>query len=163
MPILPYLFQINVSSGGVPKLPVMEAKIGVQGIEGDSHRNTDIHGGPDRALSLYSWERLQALQEEGHPIHAGSAGENLTIAGLDWGQIEPGDQFSIGDAVLIEIASYCVPCRQNARWFSDHKFSRISQKTHPGWSRLYARVLSEGLVRQGDAVGVEHVAKRSVG
>lgn len=135
----------------------------VRGIEGDSQRNTLLHGGPDRALSLYSWERLQALQEEGHPIHPGSAGENLTVAGLEWEQIVPGDQLRIGEAVLIKITSFCVPCRQNARWFVDHKFSRISQKTHPGWSRLYARVLSEGLVRQGDAVGVETVAKRSVG
>ena len=29
---------------------------------------------------------------------------------------------------------------------------RVAQKVHPGWSRLYARVLREGTVRTGDAV-----------
>lgn len=28
----------------------------------------------------------------------------------------------------------------------------MSQKLHPGWSRLYARVLSEGEVHPGDMV-----------
>jgi MOSC domain-containing protein YiiM len=28
----------------------------------------------------------------------------------------------------------------------------VSQKTHAGWSRLYARVLEEGDVRTGDRV-----------
>jgi len=29
---------------------------------------------------------------------------------------------------------------------------RVAQKVHPGWSRLYARVLREGSVQIGDAV-----------
>jgi MOSC domain-containing protein YiiM len=28
----------------------------------------------------------------------------------------------------------------------------VSQKTHPGWSRVYARVLVEGLIRRDDPV-----------
>ncbi len=163
MPSLPHLFQISVSSGGVPKLPVNEARVSRDGVEGDSHRNTELHGGPDRAVCLYSLERLQALQQEGHPIQAGSAGENLTVAGLDWGHLSPGDRLRIGEHVVIEITSFCAPCKHNARWFHDGKFSRISQKTHPGWSRLYARVVSEGTVRQGDSIGVDLVPKRSVG
>ena len=159
----PYLLQINVSSGGVPKLPVQEAQVRFHGIEGDSHRNTVLHGGPDRALCVFSWERLQALQQEGHAIKAGSAGENLTLAGLDWAYIEPGDQIKIGEEVMIQITSFCAPCRQNAQWFQDKKFSRISQKTHPGWSRLYARVLSEGMVKPGDRVWIEPQSHRSVG
>ncbi|RMD76622.1 MAG: MOSC domain-containing protein, partial [Chloroflexi bacterium] len=31
-------------------------------------------------------------------------------------------------------------------------FSRISQRLYPGWSRLYARVISEGEVKVGDRV-----------
>ena len=163
MPSLPYLFQISVSPGGVPKLPVAEARVSREGVEGDSHRNTELHGGPDRAICLYSLEKLQALQQEGHPIQAGSAGENFTLAGLDWDQLSPGDRLRIGEDVVIEIVSFCAPCKHNARWFLEGKFSRMSQKTHPGWSRLYARVVSEGTVRQGDSIGIERVSQRSVG
>ncbi len=31
----------------------------------------------------------------------------------------------------------------------------MAQEAHPGWSRLYARVLVEGTVRVGDVVKVE--------
>ena len=36
--------------------------------------------------------------------------------------------------------------------FKDGEFARVSQKRHPGWSRVYARVLVEGTIRQGDPV-----------
>jgi len=36
------------------------------------------------------------------------------------------------------------------RWFSDRRFSRISQNHYPGSSRLYARVLREGALQVGD-------------
>jgi len=57
---------INVSPGGVPKLPVSEARITTLGLDGDSQRNRLYHGGPMRAVSLYSLERIEALNHEGH-------------------------------------------------------------------------------------------------
>ena len=162
MKALPYLYQINSSEGGVPKTPVAEAWVSVKGVKGDTHRNRVVHGGPDRALCLFSLEILRALQQEGHTIYPGSAGENLTLSGLDWNQIKPGDQMKIGEDVLIELTSYCDPCRHNARWFIGEDFHRISQQQHPGWSRLYARVLTEGQVRQGDRVWVETVSEKTV-
>lgn len=155
----PYIYQINLSPGGLPKLPVVSAKVVHAGIEGDSHRNRELHEGPDRALCLYAWEKVEALQREGHAITAGAAGENLTIAGLPWDMMQPGDQLHIGAEVFIEVTSYCVPCRHNARWFVDGRYQRISQEHHPGWSRLYARVMVEGWVHQGDAVRVIHHAR----
>jgi MOSC domain-containing protein YiiM len=152
---LPYLYQINCSPGGLPKLPVPEAWVSVKGMDGDRHRNRVLHGGPDRALCLFSLEILEALQQEGHTVYAGASGENLTLAGLDWTQMKPGDHLRIGEGVHIELTSYCEPCRHNARWFMGENYHRISHRHHPGWSRLYARVLSEGHVRRGDPVWVE--------
>lgn len=151
----PYLHQISVSDGGVPKLPVPEARITVNGVTGDRQRNLEAHGGVDRAICLFSLEVIEALQAEGHTIKPGSSGENLTLAGLDWAHLEPGDQLRIGDAVRLEIVKYTEPCRFNAQWFQDGNFNRINQKKHPGWSRVYARVLAEGMVRAGDAVVLE--------
>jgi len=162
MESFPYLYQINCSQGGVPKVPIVEAWVSVKGIKGDKQRNRVLHGGSDRALCVFSFEVLQMLQEEGHTIYPGSSGENFTLAGLDWTQVTPGDQMRIGEEVLIELTSYCDPCRRNAQWFIGEDYYRISQQQHPGWSRLYARVLTEGRVRQGDRVWVEMVSERNV-
>ncbi|MBD2233422.1 MOSC domain-containing protein [Phormidium tenue] len=147
--------QISVSSGGVPKLPVPAGEVTRDGLEGDRQRNLKFHGGPDRALCLWSLEVIELLRQEGHPIAPGSVGENFTLAGLDWASLAPGSQLCLGDQVWLEITDYAVPCRTIMRWFSDRRFSRISQKHHPGSSRLYARVLQGGLVRTGDRASVQ--------
>ncbi len=144
--------QINCSAGGVPKRPVASAQVTVQGIVGDQQKNLKYHGGPDRALCLWSLEIIQMLQAEGHPIAPGNAGENLTLAGLDWASLVTGSQLHLGPQIQIEITDYAAPCRKNMRWFSDRRFSRISQRHYPGSSRLYARVLRGGVVTTGDRV-----------
>ena len=154
----PFVHQISVSDGGVPKLPVAEARVTVEGVAGDRQRNREVHGGIDRAVCLFSLEVIESLQAEGHSIQPGSSGENLTIAGLEWAKLNPGDRLRIGDAVRLELMSYTSPCKYNARWFVNGDFSRISHKLYPGWSRLYARVLAGGVVRTGDAVTVEEPA-----
>ncbi len=151
----PHLHQISTSNGGVPKLRVPEARITVQGVVGDRQRNRAVHGGPDRAVCLFSLEVIEALQAEGHTIAPGSSGENLTLAGVEWAELTPGARVRIGPTVRLEITSYTAPCDQNAGWFLNGDFKRISQKRHPGWSRVYAKVLAEGVVRTGDAVAVE--------
>ena len=153
-PPYPHVHQINVSDGGVPKYPVFEAKISKEGVQGDRQRNLKVHGGPDRAVGLFSVELIERMQDEGHSIDAGSSGENLTLAGLAWDTLEPGTKLKIGPDALLEVASYCAPCEWNARWFRDGDISRISQRTNPGWSRLYARVLQGGVVRPGDVVTI---------
>jgi len=46
--------QINTSDGGVPKLPVPTAEVGLRGVVGDRQADTKYHGSPDQALCLYS-------------------------------------------------------------------------------------------------------------
>jgi MOSC domain-containing protein YiiM len=144
--------QINVSPGGVPKLPVEAARVTEWGIEGDSQRDTQDHGGPERALCVYSLERIEALRREGHPIMPGMIGENLTVEGMNWPGIAPGDCFLLGDRVLIQVTRYTSPCQNIATAFRDGNYARVSQKRHPGDSRVYCRVLTGGTIRRGDAV-----------
>jgi MOSC domain-containing protein YiiM len=153
-PPYPHVYQINVSDGGVPKRPVLEATITKIGIDGDRQRNLKVHGGPDRAICLSSQDLIERLQDEGHSIEAGSSGENLTFAGLEWEKLNPGDRLQIGPEVQIEITSYTTPCDKNAQWFRGRDYRRVSHKVNPGWSRLYARVLRDGEVRPGDAVEI---------
>ena len=151
----PYLHQVSLSDGGVPKLAVPYAHVTFQGLQGDRQRNRKYHGGTERAVCLYSLEVIHALRAEGHSIAPGSSGENLTIAGLDWPDLKPGDRLTIGEHVQLELTSYTTPCRLNAQWFKDGEYSRIAQELYPGWSRLYARVLREGVVKAGDTVVVD--------
>lgn len=143
--------QINVSSGGVPKNPVEAAMITHAGVDGDRQADKVHHGGPDQKVCLFSLEVIENLNEEGHPIFAGAAGENLTVAGLDWSTVLPGRRLRAGEAVL-EITFPATPCSKNARWFADGYFNRINERKYPGWSRMYARVVTEGMVRTGDTV-----------
>lgn len=145
------VFSINASQGGVPKLPVGEAMVTAYGLDSDSQRNLKYHGGPNRAVCVFSLEKILALQAEGHPIGTGTTGENLTIAGVDWDLVVPGALLEAGES-LLEIASFTTPCRTIRESFLGEKFSRLSQKHYPGWSRVYARVLREGVVRTADPV-----------
>ncbi len=145
------IVSVNVSPGGVPKLPVPAARASAAGLEGDGQRDRRVHGGPDRALCLYSLERLEALQREGHAVAPGTMGENLTIRGLEWDAIVPGTHLRVG-TVDIEITAFASPCKSIRPNFADADSTRVSQVVHPGWSRVYARVSGEGELRAGDAV-----------
>jgi MOSC domain-containing protein YiiM len=144
--------QISVNpEGGVPKRRVPSTRLLQGGVEGDKQRDLRYHGGPERAVCLFSLERLRALADEGHPAGPGSLGENLTLEGLDWSAVKPGVQLEVGEA-LIQITSHTTPCQNLKASFKDGDFTRVSEKRHPGWSRMYARVLREGAVREGDWV-----------
>ena len=148
------LASINISRGGVPKRRVSGAKVVPLGLIGDGQDDTVHHGGPERAVCIYSLEKLRSLQDEGHPIEPGSVGENLTVEGLRWESVMPGVRLRVGESVVLEVTSFTTPCTKIGQSFLDGRFIRISQKVHPGWSRVYARVVSEGDVNLGDRVEV---------
>lgn len=145
--------QVNSSGGGVPKLSVGSATVDRHGIVGDVQAARKHHGRPWQAVCLYSQEVIDSFRDDGHPIEAGSSGENITVVGLDWASIRPGLQVSIGD-VRLRISAPAVPCSKNNRWFSDGDSTRMSHDLHPGWSRWYGDVLVGGKIADGDPVRV---------
>lgn len=146
--------QINISQGGVPKLPVAEVRVTEEGIAGDYHNDVRNHGGPQAALCLYTLEQIERLRAEGHPIAPGTAGENVTLTGIALEALKPGVRLRLGDEVEIEITHYTTPCKNITPSFSDGDFTRIAQKLHPAESRVYARVLSPGTLVVGAAARV---------
>ncbi len=139
------LVQVNVSAGGMPKMPVLYARVTSRGIEGDRQKNRKYHGGPDRAICLYSEELYRQFQSEGVLIYPGQIGENFTTRGLDLLGLSPGDQLVTGDCV-IELTQVRTPCRQLNRWHKD-LLKKIEGRS--GW---LARVLKEGVIRPGDPI-----------
>jgi MOSC domain-containing protein YiiM len=156
------IVQISTSDGGAPKLAVPRAYLTTEGLLGDRQKHTDIHGGPERALCLYAVEVIDALRAEGHPIAPGGAGENVTLRGVDWAMMVPGACLRFGGGVEVEVTRYTSPCRNIGFNFADGRFSRISQKVHPGWSRMYVRVLREGWMETGESVEVSPPAQQSL-
>jgi MOSC domain-containing protein YiiM len=145
---------VNVSPGGLPKLPVGSAWVGTIGLDGDGHESP-THGGERAAVCLYAVEAIARVAADGHEAFPGAYGENLTLEGIDWGGLAAGDRLSIGeDGLELELTQNAAPCAKQARWFIDGAIERISVKHYPDDARWYALVLAEGRVEVGDAVEV---------
>ena len=147
---------VNVSRGGVPKLPVDGAAVGRMGLAGDSHNEPETgHGGPEQAVCLYSTEAIERVGADGHRSFPGAYGENLTVSGIEFGELQAGDRLQIGaGGLLLQLTKYAAPCQTIAQYFAGGRFGRISPAAHPEDARWYARVLVEGTVRTGDAITV---------
>src|SRR5687768_9088051 len=146
------LLQVNVSPGGVPKRAVPAARITTGGVEGDRQQALTVHGGPHRAVSLLGIEAIRRVAAEGHPIGPGTTGENLTTEGFDVSSLPVGTRLEIGGEVILELSGAANPCRTIRHSFADLRFGRVGVVAHPGDSRMYARVLREGIVRPGDSI-----------
>jgi MOSC domain-containing protein YiiM len=58
----------------------------------------------------------------------------------------------LGERVVIEVTRYTNPCFNITASFTDGDYSPVSQKQQPGSSRVYARVLTEGVIRRDEPV-----------
>lgn len=141
-------------SGGVPKHPQDEVKIGAFGVEGDYHAGefrTTSKGGTEvsrRHVTVVAAEALEAVSEViGVQIPNGGVGENILVRGLgDLGDIEPGQRLQFSSGVELEVTAQNNPCAN-------------LQVYHPQAPKhLYGRrglltvVLQTGVVRPGDTV-----------
>jgi MOSC domain-containing protein YiiM len=145
---------LHASPGGVPKAAVPLAEIGWRGLAGDRQATRRHHGRLWQAVCLWSAEVIDGLAAEGHPIFPGAAGENVTVAGVEWAALRPGSRLRLGESV-VEITVPALPCVNNAPWFLGGDFRRMDHRRHPGHSRFYALVSRPGGVRVGDDVVVE--------
>lgn len=137
--------------GGVPKPLVQSLQITVDGCVGDFQRNKKHHGGPQRAVCLFSEEVITMLQAEGHPVYPGSVGENILLRGVDWKMIVIGSKFHF-DELVLEVTSDAPPCKTIRDSFTDGCFKTISSKVAPNLTRWYAKVITEGQVHIGEDV-----------
>ena len=144
------LSQVNVSNGGMPKLPLLLGRVTFKGVDGDWQKNRKVHGGPDRAICIYSEELYAELQAEGMPIAPGGVGENFTTRGIDLCRLAIGDRLIIGrdEGCTVELTKVRVPCNQLKKWHDDLPMRIVGRS---GWM---AKVVAEGLVQPGDSIWV---------
>ena len=143
------LAQLNISAGGMPKLPMASAMVARDGVAGDWQKNRKYHGGPDRAVCLFSEELYEWLREQGvKDLVNGSVGENFTTRGINLMSLRAGDRLRVGRECVIELTDVREPCRQLKKW--DARFPKLIL----GRSGWLARVIVEGEVKAGDAINL---------
>lgn len=139
------LEQLNTSGGGMPKTPILAARVTTEGVPGDWQKNRKYHGGPNRAICLFSKELYDELAAEGAKMEAGSVGENFTTVGIDLRELQNGDRLRVGQCV-IELTDIRVPCSNLNKWHPD------LLKMIKGRSGWVAKVVTEGDVKPGDEI-----------
>ena len=138
----------EVFTGGA-KRPVPRAVLRVNGFEGDGQADRRNHGGPDKAVCVYSsvhyphWQRML-----GRRLDPGAFSENLTVSGIREARVCVGDVFRAGEAV-VQVSTPRTPCDKVAGKNGEKQLSKWISGS--GYTGFYMRVLEEGLVQKGDA------------
>jgi MOSC domain-containing protein YiiM len=121
---------------------------GREGLSGDHQYDRQGHGGPERALLMYSAEHYPRWRAEWgrKDVGPGGFGENLTVSGVSEDTACLGDVFRIGE-VRIEVSSPRSPCSNLSRRHGLPDLVRTIVENHrSGW---YLRVLQEGWLEAG--------------
>ena len=136
---------------GIFKLQVEEPIfLGNRGVKGDYINNLKVHGGLDKACYGYG-ENYYEYWKSFYPDLAwtyGMFGENLTISDIDEAEINIGDIYKVGEAI-VQVSQPRQPCNKFAAKFgSTNVIKQFIDFEHPG---IYFRVIHEGIVQTGDA------------
>ncbi|MCQ6264922.1 MOSC domain-containing protein [Fictibacillus sp. WQ 8-8] len=121
--------------------------------EGDIQADTVHHGGPDKAVCVYSHDHYAYWEKGlGISLDVPSFGENLTVEGLTEKEVFIGDIFRLGEA-LVQVSQPRQPCFKVAAKLKQPLMVKYIQDT--SFSGYYLRVLEEGTVSPGDKLVIE--------
>ncbi len=139
----PHIVSVNSSSEkGTTKTPVPEAEIDAQGIVGDAHA-----GAWHRQVSLLSRECVVSFGEAAGTVYrAGDFAENLTIAGIDLGQVALRDCLICGD-IELEVTQIGKACHGDGCAV----FRQVGTCIMPK-EGIFCRVRHGGRIRPGDPI-----------
>jgi len=150
------------ANGLVPSGIVKRARSGPVGLadlglDGDEQADTRVHGGPNKAVYAYPsehyafWNTVRgqarvAGAEAGLP--PGSMGENLTLAGLQEGQVWQGDVLRFAGCELV-VSEPRYPCfKFNAAMGFSQAVKLMAQS---GYCGFYLAVKRPGTLAAGEA------------
>jgi MOSC domain-containing protein YiiM len=152
--------QVNVSRGGIPKLPIPSGEMTQAGIVGDAWR-FPFHGGTRQAILLITLEGIDELIARGFALYPGALGENITTHGLDRRELRIGQRLRIGSAA-IELSRVRVPCATlnvygpgiQAAMYDARVQKHDPQSERWGLSGFYAAVIQPGTIGPGDSIAL---------
>lgn len=142
----------------MPKAALDAVDISTDGLEGDRnlYRHAKKAGDPDMAVLLLTREELDTLAGKGWSFDPGDMGENILLEGIALADLaQPDRTLAIGE-VRLQISRICDPCStmHECPGVGEGNITRLMAESLGlrGW---YARVLSPGTVRIGDAVSLD--------
>jgi MOSC domain-containing protein YiiM len=139
------IISVNISPGGIPKLPIDSGQVTMTGIAGDAHDH-EKHNTPLQALCLIDAEDLDDLRREGFPVLPGTVGENLTITGLDVDRLGAGVRLRCSGGVEMELTKRRKPCYVLDAISPELKQAIVDR------CGMYARVVREGVIQPGETI-----------
>ncbi|MBZ5202869.1 MOSC domain-containing protein [Planomicrobium chinense] len=134
----------------IEKQSVERVFLGKEGFHGDQVADLKHHGGPDRAVCIYSAEHYPLWEQEFEkPLPPSTFGENLTVSGMLEQDVYIGDIFRIGDAV-IQVTQGRVPCQTIDRRLDMTPLMKRMVKT--GFTGFLCRVIEEGEIQADSSI-----------
>lgn len=130
-------------------------------LDGDGQADLSVHGGPSKAVYAYPSEHYDYWKHElpGMQLPWGMFGENFTTSGLYEADLNIGDKFRLGTAVIM-ITEPRMPCYKLGIRFG--RSDIIKRFLVSGRTGFYFAVLQEGEVRAGDQIELIEKSKYSV-
>jgi len=120
-------------------------------LDGDRQADLSVHGGPYKAAYAYPAEHYDYWRRElpGAQLPWGAFGENFTTQGLSEDDLNIGDRFRIGPAIVM-VRQPRMPCYKLAAKFQ--RDDMIERFLVSGRSGFYFSVEQEGEVGAGDPI-----------
>jgi MOSC domain-containing protein YiiM len=151
---LPRIVTLNGDpvSTGIFKEPVVgRVMLRTLNLDGDRQADLSVHGGPSKAVYVYPAEHYDYWKREfpGMNLPWGMFGENFTSAGLLESEVNIGDRYRIGSAVVM-VTEPRMPCYKLGIKFGRSDLVKkflASERTG-----FYFGVLQEGEVGAGDPI-----------
>src|SRR5690606_24021817 len=120
------------------------------GVPGDGQADLIHHGGPDKAVCVYTYDHRPHWESRwDKPCVFASFGENFSIEGWSETDVCIGDIYAIGTAVF-QVTQPRMPCFKLG---VKHGMPELPDEVlRTGFTGYYYRVLTEGEVQAGDSV-----------
>jgi MOSC domain-containing protein YiiM len=142
----------NPVTTGIFKAPVAgRVMLRTLNLDGDRQADLSVHGGASKAVYVYPSEHYDYWKKELPELELpwGMFGENFTTAGLVESELNIGDKFRVGAAVVI-VTEPRMPCYKLGIKFG--RADIVKRFLASERSGFYLAVLQEGEVGAGDAI-----------
>ncbi len=130
-------------------------------LDGDRQADLNVHGGPTKAVYAYPSEHYEFWRRElpDAELPWGMFGENFTTEGLTEESVRIGDQFGIGETIVM-VTEPRLPCYKLGIKFG--RSDILKRFLASGRTGFYLSVVEEGAVEAGDSINLLHPSEDKV-
>lgn len=145
-----YIWNGLSEQSAIGKENVEKAILKKNGFDGDGIANEKYHGGVDRAVCCYpyehyaDWERLFQTK-----LALPAFGENVTVSGMKEIEVNIGDIYKIGNAV-IQVTQGRIPCATISKYNREERI--LTEVFETGLTGYFCRVIEEGTIHHDSEI-----------